>query len=392
MRDKGHTSMRSGSRSGVTIVAAVTLLAALCAGCSDSESQAQTPPAPTAANFALSPEQRQHITVFTVAPSTYRRTVETTGVVDFDADQSTSVLAPISGPVSRLLVSIGQHVNKGEPLALVESPDFATAVSAYRKAIATAETTRRVADLDKDLFAHQGVPQREMEQAQTDAANAEADRDAALQALVALDVDPQAISDIQQGKPAPRVAGVIRAPISGTIVERQITPGQLLSAGTTPCFTIADLSRVWVMAQAFDSDIASIAVGDPAQITTGIGGRSFSGTVGNIAALVDPNTRSVAVRVVANNPGEMLKKQMYVRVAINSRQPSNGMLVPDSAILRDDENLPFVYLAQADGSFARQRVTLGRRVGDSYDISEGVKPGDRVVNEGGLFIQFIQNQ
>ena len=356
------------------------------------ESRAQTEPAPAARNFTLTTDQRQHITLFTVTPSTYRKTIETTGVVDFDADQSTSVLAPISGPVSRLLVSIGQRVNKGDPLALVESPDYASAVSTYRKAITNAQTARRIADLDKDLFEHQGVPQREMEQAQTDAANAEADRDAALQSLVALDVDPQSITDIQQGRPAARVAGVIRAPISGTVVERLITPGQLLTAGTTPCFTIADLSRMWVMAHIFDTDIPSIAVGDPAQVTAGTGNRDLPGAVGNIAALVDPNTRAVAVRVVTDNPGEILKKQMYVRVRINSRQQSNGLLVPDLAILRDDENLPFVYVAQADGSFSRQRVTPGYRVGDRYDITAGLKPGDQVVTEGGIFVQFLQNQ
>ncbi len=369
------------------------LLAIYLMACSPADStQAQTPPEPAAKNATLSPEQRQHITLYTVAQSAYRRSIEAAGVVDFDADQSTSVLAPISGPVTRLLVSIGQHVNKGDPLALVQSPDFASAVSTYRKALTTAQTLRKLADIDKDLFEHQGVPQKEMEQAQTDATNAEADRDAAYQALVALDVDPQAITDIQQGKMAATVAGVIKAPISGTVVERQITPGQLLTAGTTPCFTIADLSRVWVMTQIFDSDIASISVGDPAQVITGVDGRTFSGTVGNVAALEDPNTRSVAVRVVANNPGETLKKQMYVRVQINRRQQNTGLLIPDSAVLRDDENLPFVYVSQPDGSFARQRVTLGYRSGDHYDIPSGLKPGDRIVTEGGIFVQFMQSQ
>jgi membrane fusion protein, heavy metal efflux system len=396
MRDNPRSAMRRISRHALRVHAPVfAMLAAMLiiAGCSpDAASEVQKPAAAAAVNATLTPEQRQHISLYTVAATDYRKSIETTGVVDFDADQSTSVLAPISGPVSRLVVSIGQHVNKGDPLALVESPDFATAISTYRKAIATAQTARRLADLDKDLFEHQGVPQREMEQAQTDAANAEADRDAALQGLVSLDVDPQSLADIQQGKPAARVAGVIRAPISGTVVERLITPGQLLSAGTTPCFTIADLSRVWVMAQVFDSDIAAIGLGDPAQVTTGVQSRSLSGSVGNIAALVDPNTRSVAVRVVANNPGDILKKQMYVRVRIDSHQQSSGLLVPDSAILRDDENLPFVYVAQPDGSFSRQPVTIGYRTDDRYDITSGVKPGDRVVVDGGIFVEFMQNQ
>jgi cobalt-zinc-cadmium efflux system membrane fusion protein len=83
---------------------------------------------------------------------------------------------------------------------------------------------------------------------------------------------------------------------------------------------------------------------------------------------------------------------MYVRVLIHARQDSDGLLVPVSAILRDDENLPFVYAAQADGSYARQHVTLGYRTGDQYDIVEGVRAGDRIVTEGGIFVQFMQNQ
>ena len=125
---------------------------------------------------------------------------------------------------------------------------------------------------------------------------------------------------------------------------------------------------------------------------TGVGTKTFSGRVDNISALVDPDTRSVAVRIVVDNPGNALKKQMYVHVLIQARQESTGLLVPVSAILRDDENLPFVYVAQPDGSFARQHVTLGYRIGDQYEIADGLKAGDQIVVDGGLFVQFMQNQ
>ena len=98
------------------------------------------------------------------------------------------------------------------------------------------------------------------------------------------------------------------------------------------------------------------------------------------------------VRVVVENPADILKKQMYVRVLIQARQESTGLLVPVSAILRDDENLPFVYVAQPDGSFARQHVTLGYRAGDQFDIPAGLKAGDQIVVDGGIFVQFMQNQ
>jgi membrane fusion protein, heavy metal efflux system len=376
----------------IALAAMALAMSASFTGCSPkADSNAQTSSV-TVSNVTLTAAQRQKLQLYTVAPSKFHKTMETTGTVDFDNDQATSVLAPFGGPVSRLLVSLGENVKAGDPLAEVDSPDFASAIGAYRKALATARTLRRVADMDKDLVQHDGVAKREEEQAQTDAANAEADREAALQTLVSLNLDPQVIKDLQAGRPVVHPGGTIRSPIAGTVVEKFITPGELLATGTTPCFTVADLSRVWVMTQIFGSDLESVSAGDPAEVVSGIATNSFSGTVNNISALVNPDTRSVLVRVVVENPGDLLKKQMYVRVRIQARKESTGLLVPVSAILRDDENLPFVYVAQPDGSFARRHLTLGYRIGDQYDIPDGLQNGDQVVIDGGLFVQFLQNQ
>jgi membrane fusion protein, heavy metal efflux system len=365
---------------------------AVLAGCTPKSGVNQQTPSITASNVKLTAEQLKNIHLYKIEGSTFHRTVETTGVVDFDNDHATSVLAPFSGPVARLAVSLGDHVKQGAALAVVDSPDFAAAIGAYRKAIATAQTARRLANLDKELIEHNGVAKREAEQAETDAVNAEADREAALQGLVSLQVPASTIKEIQEGHAIARVDGVIRAPVAGTVVEKLITPGQLLQAGTTPCFTVADLSRVWVLAQVFGSDLESVKVGDSADIVTGVGSSAFTGMVDNISALVDPDTRSVVVRVVAKNPGELLKKQMYVRVVLRARQQTDGILLPVSAVLRDDVNLPFVYAAQPDGSFARQHVTLGYRLEDKYEITEGLKAGDEIVIDGGIFVQFMQSQ
>jgi cobalt-zinc-cadmium efflux system membrane fusion protein len=371
-------------------VALLALAAVLCGGCSSRVDH--NPNAGTASNVRLTAAQRQHIQLYTVTLSKFRRTIETTGAVDFDNDQATSVLAPFSGPVSRLLVSQGDEVAKGQALAIVDSPDFATAVSAYQKALATARTNRKLADLDKDLVEHNGVSQREYEQAQTDATNAEADRDAALRALIALNVPAEAIKAIEQGRPLEHIGGPIRSPVAGTVVERLITPGQLLEAGTTACFTVADLSRVWVLARLFGSDLSAVSVGDPAEVVTGIDAHNFPGKVDRISALVDPDTRAVTVRVVAENPHRALRKQMYVRVLLHSRDESTGFLAPASAVLRDDENLPFVYVAESDSSFARRHITLGSQVAERYEVPAGLRAGDQVVVAGGLFVQFMQSQ
>ncbi len=368
-------------------VAAVLLLA----GCSSKTEE--TPAAEVkASNVTLTAAQRQHIVLFTVEPAQYRKLIETTGAVDFDNDRATSILAPFSGPVTQVLVSPGQQVTKGQALAVVSSADFAAAVGAYSKALSTARNARRLADVDKDLLAHDGISRREAEQAQADAASADADRDAARQALVALDPGAPAIRGVESGGAVSRGGGVIRSPISGTLVEKLIAPGQLLQAGTTPCFTVADLSQVWVSAQVSTSDLSAIRLHDPAEVDTGVGSVNLHGTVDNISAIVDPDTRAVVARVVVANPGDLLKKQMYVGVRIQSQQADTGLLVPVSAILRDDENLPFVYVALPGGSFARQHVTLGYRDGDRYDIPAGLQPGTRVVADGAIFLQFMQSQ
>jgi cobalt-zinc-cadmium efflux system membrane fusion protein len=372
----------------VLVVAGVMSLG----GCSPKVDDNSPTASATASNVTLTPAQRGNIHLYTVATSKFHKSIETNGAVDFDGDQATSVLAPFSGPVSQTLVTLGAQVKPGDALAAVNSPDFATAVSTYRKALDTARTDRRLADLDQDLVQHHGVSEREAQQAQTDAANAEADRDAALQTLASLKVQAQTINDIQEGRSISRLEAIIRSPIAGTVVEKLITPGQLLQAGTTPCFTVANLSRVWVMAQVFGSDLTAVSVGDTADVVTGIGSDHFSGTVDNISALVNPDTRSIVVRVVVRNPGDFLKKQMYVRVLIQARQESSGLLVPVSAILRDDENLPFVYVARPDDSFARQHVTLGYRAGEQYEIVAGLHEGDKIVVEGGIFVQFMQSQ
>lgn len=371
------------------LLAAATLCALAACGSHPAE---DAPSTATPGNVTLTPAQRQHITLYTVAVADYHRSIDTTGVVDFDQDHATQVLAPFSGPVRKLLVVQGDKVMRGQPLAIVTSPDFADAVATYRKAVAAAANARKIANHDADMLAHRALSQREAEQAQTDAASAEADRESAWQALAALDIDPHALAELRAGKDVAEVEGIIRAPLAGTVVERSITPGQLLQAGSTPCFTLANLASVWVDANVFGADAASVRMGDAAQVRYDEGSPALAGSVTNVSAEVDPDTRASTARVVVANPGGALKKQMYVDVRIESRQARRGLLVPVSAMLRDDDNLPFVYVVQGDDSYARAHVALGERVGDRYLIPSGLRAGERVVTEGGLFLRFIQTQ
>jgi len=371
---------------------AVALAFATLAGCSSSADDENNGATAAVSNIRLTKAQRGHIQLYTVVPIGYRQKLEAPGTVDFDNDQATSVVSQFTGPVTRIFVALGQHVSKGQPLALVESADYATAVGTYRKAVVTASNARRVANADRDLAAHNGISERESAQAQTDAASAEADRDAALRTLISMGVDRGTIAKVMSGRQTSGMGGIIRAPVSGVIVDKQITPGQLLQAGSSMAFTVANLSQVWVLAQIAPSDLAQVGLHDAAIISPGNGTGPFHGTVQNISASVDPNTRAVSTRIVVPNPGDLLKKQMYVDVSIESGRVSTGLLVPVSAVLRDDQNLPFVYIALADGSFARRHVTLGYRDSQNYDVTSGLESGDRVVSNGALFLQFMQSQ
>lgn len=371
--------------------AGAALALALLAGCSSSADQ-NSEAATSVPNVRLTKAQRSHIQLYTVVPIAYREKVDAPGTVDFDNDQATSVVSPFTGPVTRILVALGQPVRKGQPLALVQSADYATAIGAYRKAVVTAANARRLANADRDLAAHNGISEREAAQARTDEASAEADREAALQSLISMGVDRGTVARAMAGSPTAGFAGVIRAPVSGIIVDKQITPGQLLQSGSSAAFTVANLSQVWVLAQISPSDLSKVGFHDGAVIDPGNGTGPFHGVVDNVSASVDPNTRAVVARIVAPNPGDLLKKQMYVHVSIDSGRISTGLLVPVSAVLRDDENLPFVYAALPDGSFARRHVTLGYRDSQNYNVTSGLTSGDRIVSNGALFLQFMQSQ
>jgi cobalt-zinc-cadmium efflux system membrane fusion protein len=382
-------------RPATLIRIATCLSVAAVAGCSSSgpkkaaDSTAGKDSA-ASATFTFSPEQLQRIKVTAVQAESFRPMVEATGTVAFNGDRSTQVLSPVSGPVTRVLVNPGASVAKGAPLAYVSSPDFAAGVATYRKAQTAYRNAKRIATRDSALFHNDAIARGDLEQAEADVAGAEADLEAAVQQMRALGVDEAQIQAVRTGGTAP-IEAIIRAPISGTVVEKPITPGQLLAAGTTPTFTIADLGTMWVNASVFDPDLKDVTVGQAADIITDASPTALPGRVDYVAALVDPASKAVSVRIVTPNNNLVLRRDMFVRVRIKSAHEHRGLLVPASAVLRDEQNLPFVYVASGS-SFVRRRIELGSRVEDRYEVSSGLTAGDRVAGDGALFLQFAESQ
>ncbi|HEX7976981.1 MAG TPA: efflux RND transporter periplasmic adaptor subunit [Gemmatimonadaceae bacterium] len=345
-----------------------------------------------AVDVTLTPEQQAKVRVAAVSLAPFRTSLQTTGTVAFNGDRSTQVLAPVSGPITKILVNPGAYVRQGAPLATVTSPDFAAAIATYRKAQSAYRNAQRIADLDAQLFKNDALARREAEQAATDAAAAAADRDAAIEQMRALGVDDASIAAMKEGGAAPSATAVIRAPIEGTVVEKLVTPGQLIQAGTTPAFTIADLSSVWVQANVFETDIGLVTNGEKATITTGASPTPIEGTVTYVGSLVDPSSKATAVRILAPNPRGILKRDMLVNVSIRSAMSRNTLLLPLGAVLRDDQNLPFVFVSLPNGHYARRQIKLGSRTGDSLEVVSGITSGERIVMDGALFLQFAGSQ
>jgi RND family efflux transporter MFP subunit len=183
----------------------------------------------------------------------------------------------------------------------------------------------------------------------------------------------------------------VRAPISGEVVEQDVSAGQLIQPGTTQCFMISDTGSVWVLVNIYQKDLPHVRVGDTVTIQTDTYPEVFHGRISYVAAALDPNTRTLQARIETNNPGERLKKDMYVVATVNAGTIPNAVALPDAAVLRDSENQPFVYAAASSNQFGRRSVTLGESLNGQTEITSGLKAGDQVIGNGSLFLQFANS-
>ena len=342
--------------------------------------------ADTAELFSLPPDQMSHIQVVAVDKSKLPRALRLTGAVAYNAFKTTPVFSAVGGPVQEILAEPGQNVKVGQTLLTVTSPDYSAARSAYLKAVTAFQLADKNYDRSKDLYEHKAIAERDLQQAESDRAQAQADQQSAEDALRALGIrDPESLV-----KAPPKTTGQIPvpAPAAGQIVERLVGPGQLLQAASTQCFTISDMSTVWVLVNVYQNDLAYVRKGDRVDLTTDAYPDIFHGTISYIADALDPNTRTLQARIVTENPGYKLKKDMYVTATVHAGALANALTVPDAAVLRDTENQPFVYVQTGSNQFARRLV----KVGDSQDgrmlIEDGLKEGEHVVGDGSLFLQF----
>ncbi|HEX3738604.1 MAG TPA: efflux RND transporter periplasmic adaptor subunit [Terriglobales bacterium] len=369
--------------------AAALVTIAISLGCSG----ANTSPRSASANtgnpelFTIPQDQMSHVQVLTIEPTTLTRSLRLTGAVAYNGFHTTPVITQVSGPVSRVVVVPGERVTQSQPMLYVASPDYSQLRTNYLKAKDAYSLAQKSYARAQDLYQHHAIAEQNLEQAESAEVQAGGDLVAAQAALKVMGItDPDALV-----KAPPSFEVPVKAPIGGLVVEQDVAVGQLLQPGTTQCFMISNTSTVWVLVNVYQKDLPYVRVGDVVSIQTDAYADVFHGKIAYVAASLDPNTRTLQARIETPNPGDKLKKDMYVVATVNAGMIRQAIAVPDAAVLRDNENEPFVYVASSSNQFARRPVTLGESLNGETQVSSGLKAGERVIGNGSLFLQFANS-
>src|SRR5882724_4880860 len=359
------------------------LAAALVAGCGDAKS---SPPGKSAAppGAAVNP-------VTIVHPEYRTRTalLETTAKVQFNEEQLVRINAPVTGRVLEVLARPGEVVEPGHPLFVLDSPDLGQAKSDYAKAVSDLARSEKALSLAKELLEIKAIAAKDIREAENDSNKAVAERERAAARLRTLGVRADQLKDIADRADASTTV-TVRTPRSGVIVERNISPGQVVSYGQSDMpvslFVIANLSTMWVLADVYEPDVPKVRLGQAMHVTLPCCPQDrYVGKVVHIGAAVDKDSRTVKVRAVVTNPGGVLKGEMFVRVAIDTGS-WQVLTLPQSAIQRADGST-FVLLEKGKGEYERRSVKTGPDFDGLTEIVDGITAQDRVVSTGGVLLK-----
>jgi membrane fusion protein, heavy metal efflux system len=299
--------------------------------------------------------------------------IHVNGVVTPDVNRSVAVLSLSGGRVVAIKARLGDDVKKGQLLLQIHSPDLAAAFSDYQKAQVDELLARKQLERSKALYERGAtIAKKDLEAAQNAEDKAQVDVKAARDRIHVLGGDPDHVSPILD----------VCSPISGTIVEQNVTGAAgVRSLDNSPnLFTIADLSRVWVLCDLYENTISKVHLDDIAEVRlNAYPDRLFHGRVSNISRVLDPSTRSAKVRIELDNPGRLMRSGMFVTAELHSRTLLERPVVPTSAVVHlHDKN--WVFMPLGGNRFRKMEVQTGPPAGDNLQqILAGVKIHDKVV-------------
>ena len=359
-------------------------------GCQAPKTETTAPPAPkvdgNSVTLVPGSHQIDSITVEAAAPN-QNAVTPITGRLTWDDDTTVRVYTPVSGRVQKILAELGQQVDTGTPLVLIDSPDFGQSQSDAAKADSDVRLANKVLARDQDLLAHGAAAQKDVEADQADLESKKAELQRALAQLA------------HYGGTLGQVNNqyVLKSPLAGTIVEKNINPGQQLrndlilaniQQAYQPLFVVSDPKKLWLFLDVTEDDQTKMQVGQSLTLhTRAYPDKEFHGVVEVIGQELDPTTRTLKVRASVDNSEHRLRAEMYVTAEL-SNVPSGGVVIPSKATFRKDDKI-YVFVERAPGDYERKEIKTGAENDGRIAVSDGIASGDRVVVEGALALESI---
>jgi membrane fusion protein, heavy metal efflux system len=323
------------------------------------------------------PEQ---IPLVTAVARSSRPELVVTGVVTPDISRNVPVVSLASGRVVEIRARLGDTVKKGDVLLKVRSSEISGGYSDYRKAVADEELARTQFERAKDLYAHGAISMNDLQLAQDTEEKAKVDVETTAEHLRLLGSDPDKPNSIVE----------ILAPVSGVITDQQVTDAASVQAYGTNPFTISDISSVWVVCDVHENQLASVRMGDAADIRlNAYPDRLFRGTINNIGAILDPNLRTAKVRMEVRNPG-IIRLGMFVTATFRGQKQVTHTVIPSTAILHLHDS-DWVFAITPDKKFQRVEIVAGVSLpGDLQEVVSGIPPGAQVVRNALTFQNTVE--
>ena len=356
-----------------------------------------------AGTFKASDGQWANLTVKPVQQTLFRSWNETDGRIATNDDTTTPVYSQYSGRVVKVFVKAGDRVTAGDPLLEVEASEFVQGQNDLIAAAAQLNTAKAQLHLAQtaerrqhDLFDAKGGALKDWQQAQVDLANAEGSARTAEIALASVrnrlvilgksDAEIKALESRAVLQAANAVA-VVRAPIGGTVIQRQVGVGQYISAGAgNPVFAIGDLATVWLEAKVREADAPAMRLGQQLEVRVlAYPGQEFQARVTYVAPTIESDTRRLPVRAEIANASGQLKPEMFASFRIITDEGGPSLGIPDEAILYEGETAR-VWVAGDDHTIGLRDITVGRHGDNLTEVTSGLQAAEKVVTKGSLFI------
>ncbi len=350
--------------------------------------------------YTPSPAEWASLTIQPVTKRAFRAEHVTEGKIAVDEDRSTPVFSPYAGRVTKLLARPGDRVVQGQPLFVIEAADTVQAQNDFIAAMTGLNKARSALDLAqlqhkraKDLFEGKAVPLKDYQQAEANLIQAQNDLrstqtalEAARNKLRILGFTDEAISTFQDKGSINREITIF-SPITGTVVQRKIGPGQYVNSGASdPVFVIGDLSTVWLTAFVRETDASNVSVGQEISFNVlALPGRALTARINYVSAAIDPATRRLLVRATIDNKEDRLKPEMFANVTIYSASDHPAIGVPKQALIYEGDQVR-VWVAHEDKTIELRQIKPGLTNGDLVEVEGNLKPGEQIVTKGSLFI------